>query len=520
MKTYNLIYDKSTDLEHILNQLTELEIVVNQTFSSLGMINVSSETEIFSNIEGVIGFEEDLVINTEMAIEWHQLRVGSRMLPMKTRFIPKNTGSGVSIYLVDSGINHSHPEFETANIVNLYSYNENFDDEIGHGTAIGSVIVGKTLGISTDAILKNVKIQSGQSMPLSSLLEAFNVISEDRQDDEFAVINCSWTIPKSMILDTLVADLCSQGFLVVAAAGNTISSADNLSPVGYDAVLGVGASDAFDRVISWAPGVGSNWGKEVDLFAPGIDVMVAAKNGDIIEASGTSIAAGIVSSIAAQYIVDIEARKDTNFTIDDVQQLIILKSVPDVLFRNESIYENTPNKLIMALTLDRYYTNEIDFLIKIDPETSHDLHYEIDARYVSKINIDQVVIGTKTYHHPEWVELDELTNTITITPPQESISKYYQIYVEMLDEDNNTLAVYPVVILVGQSEQTENIEHYHWVINENDDVVVRLAACSFGNPYCGPFPPYPGVAGCTALQLPKAYNATGCACVGNYCVSF
>jgi hypothetical protein len=297
----------------------------------------------------------------------------------------------------------------------------------------------------------------------------------------------------------------------VAAAGNTISNADDLSPVGYDAVLGVGASDAFDRVISWAPGAGSNWGKEVDLFAPGIDVVVAGTNETYNEASGTSIAAGIVSSIAAQYIVDIEAQEDSNFTINDIQQLIILKSASDVLFRNESIYENTPNKLIMALILDKYYTNEIDSLIKIDPETSYDLYYEIDTRYVSKINIDHVVIGRRTYHHPEWVVLDEITNTITITPPQESIGEYYILYVEMLDENNNTLMVYPIVILVGESEETENNEYYQWVINEDDGVIVKMANPCFGlDQFCVP-PQNPG--GCEDAGNKYTY----CRCVGYNC---
>jgi subtilase-type proteinase RRT12 len=254
---------------------------------------------------GEIGFEEDASIETVPSLEWHQLRVASRTLPMKQTFIAKNLGKDVNVYLVDSGIKADHPEFEFSNIVNLYSHNDSFDDDTGHGTGVASVIIGKTLGISTEATLKNVKIPMGQSIPLSSLLEAFNAIAADKiEADEIAVINCSWTIPKSMILDNLVADLRSQGFLVVAAAGNTISNADDLSPVGYDAVLGVGASDAFDRVISWATNVGSNWGKEVDLFAPGIDVMIANKNGGITEASGTSISAGIVSSIAAQYIHD------------------------------------------------------------------------------------------------------------------------------------------------------------------------------------------------------------------------
>jgi hypothetical protein len=515
MKTYNLIYDKSVNFDQIITDLTDLGITINHIFPSLAIINVSGEVENFPQIDGILVAEEDSSINPEPAVEWHQLRVGSRTLPMKSKFIPKNLGTGVSVYLVDSGIKVDHSEFEDSNIVNLYSYNDTFDDEIGHGTAVASVIIGKNLGISTEATLKNVKIPMGQSIPLSSLLEAFNAVAADKNEEEFAVINCSWTIPKSMILDNLVADLRSQGFLVVAAAGNTLSDADNLSPVGYDAVLGVGASDAFDRVISWGQGVGSNFGKEVDLFAPGIDVMVATKAGGTTEASGTSIATGIVSGIVAQYIFDLKERGEVNISVDNIQQSIILRAVPDVLFRNETIYEDTPNKLIMALILEKYYTNNIPPIINIEPNTSYELTYDIDTRYVVSINIDNISLGTKTYHRPEWVSLDNNTNTITIAPSEEFIGKYYRIYVEMLDSNGEQVIVYPVVISVGDVIETEVVEHYHWTVDENDNIIVTMAACSVGTPYCAPGGYY---AGCSQFQYPKA--GSGCACIGNTCVSF
>jgi hypothetical protein len=485
MKTYNLIYDKSTNLELILNQLTELGVIVNQTFSSLGMINVSSETETFSNIEGIIDFEEDTSVEPVPSLEWHQLRVASRILPMKETFIPRNLGEGVSIYLVDSGISTDHLEFETSNIVNLYSYNDNFDDDIGHGTAVSSVIIGKTLGISTEATLKNVKIPMGQSIPLSSLLEAFNVIAADKEEKgEIAVINCSWTILKSMILDNLIADLRSQGFLVVAAAGNTISNADGLSPVGYDSVLGVGASDAFDRVISWSIGVGSNFGKEVDLFAPGIDVKVATRDGGTSELSGTSISAGIVSSIAAQYINDFKNNSESDFTVDDIQSTIILNSVEDILFRNETIYENTPNRLAMALTLNKYYNNEMPSMIKIIPGETYALSFEINEKYVSRINIDNVNIGKKVKHHPDWIILNEVTNTITFSPPETEESKNCMIYVEFWGHDETKLMTYSVSFTIGNPPQETSEEIYLWEIDENDEVIVTAAsACQGGG--CG-----------------------------------
>jgi hypothetical protein len=510
MKTYNLIYDKSTDLDQVVTNLVDLGITINHTFSSLGIINISSEIENFSQVDGIINFEEDTSINPDPALEWHQLRAGSRTLPMKNTFIAKNLGTGVSIYLVDSGVAADHPEFEDSNIVNLYSYNETFDDEIGHGTAVGSVIIGKTLGISTEATLKNVKIPMGQSISLSSLLDAFNAIAEDKLSDELAVINCSWTIPKSMILDNLVSELRSQGFLVVAAAGNTISNADDLSPVGYNAVLGVGASDAFDRVISWAEGAGSNWGEEVDLFAPGIDVVVATKNGGTTEASGTSIAAGIVSGIVAQHIFDFKQSNEENITVDDVQQSIILTTVSDILFRNEEIYETTPNRLIMALILTKYYNNEIPPMIKINPGEIYTLPFEINEKYVSEINIDNIVMGNKIRHHPDWITLDKTTNVITFSPPEEEEDRNYVMYVEFRDHDETKIMVYSIPFTIGSPTQETSDEIYIWELNESDNVVVTAAfGCAGGD--CS------GFGSDCVTRVP---NTKGATCICSYYGSF
>jgi hypothetical protein len=486
MKTYNLLYNKEANLEIILDTLSSANVHINEVFSSIGIINVSGEYENFSEIEGIIAIDEDHSIDPIPAYEWHLLRVVSKTLPMKDLFIPRNTGTDVDIYLIDSGIDSTHPEFEEANIVNLYSFNETFDDETGHGTGVASVIVGKTLGISTEANLKLVKIPMGQSIPLSSLLEAFNAIAADKEGDNFAVINCSWTIPKSMILDNLVSDLRSQGFLVVAAAGNTISSTDDLSPVGYDAVLGVGCTDAFDRVISWAQDRGSNFGKEVDVFAPGIDVMIANKGGGFSESSGTSISAGIVSGIAAQVIFDasdiIHTSVDT--TLEDIQQFIINNASENILFRNETVYGDTPNRLVMALFLTKYYNNKIPSIIKIASGETYTLPFEINEKYVTRINIGNIDVLNKTRHHPEWITLDESTNIIKFNPTDAVVPGRYKLYIEFLGHGGERLMIYDVPFTIGDPPEDKENEIYIWVIDDDDNIIVRAAlGCEGG--YCG-----------------------------------
>jgi subtilisin family serine protease len=66
-------------------------------------------------------------------------------------------GNGVSVYIMDSGIHATHPEFLDSTIINLFSITDNFLDTSGHGTAIASVISGRSCGL-TNATLKIVKI--------------------------------------------------------------------------------------------------------------------------------------------------------------------------------------------------------------------------------------------------------------------------------------------------------------------------------------------------------------------------
>jgi hypothetical protein len=481
MKTYNLIYDKEKNLEVILDNLSNANITVNEIFSSLAIINISSEVSDFSKIEGILDFEEDLEIVAEPSLTefyWHQLRLVSGQLPMLNNFLPESRGENVSIYLVDSGINANLDEFSEANIINLYSYNNEYSDDFGHGTAMASVIVGKTLGVSTDCILKNVKIPMKSLIHISDLLEAFNIILDDKTDsDEIAIINCSWTISKSKILDSKIRELLDANFLVVAAAGNTLSAADNFSPVGLNSVLGVGASDAFDRVISWGTNAGSNWGPEVDIFAPGIEVTCLTTDGQYVETSGTSVAAAITSAAAAQYI---NQYKDDNINAYQLQFIIINSSIPDILFRNEHIYETTPNKLLHVQAFNRYIKNIPVGYIDVKKGETSTITLELEEKYASSINIDNVKIGGIVRGYPTWMGLDINSNTITISPPIDVNSHRTYLYIEVLDETENRLSWNKLSINIYEESPDENDENKVELYFEDDTgmMVVTPASCT------------------------------------------
>ena len=80
-------------------------------------------------------------------------------------------GINSTVYIVDSGIAIEHPEFVNSNITLLHSFNDNFIDNKGHGTALSSLIVGGTCSLSNPA-LKVVKVFDTTTIGWSSFMAA------------------------------------------------------------------------------------------------------------------------------------------------------------------------------------------------------------------------------------------------------------------------------------------------------------------------------------------------------------
>lgn len=217
-------------------------------------------------------------------------------------------GQNVNVYIMDSGIESTHPEFVDANISNLYSVTGEFSDKNGHGTALASVIVGKTCGI-TDANLKVVKIFDPDHTTLEhELLDAIDAIMNDHIDGTASVLNCSWAIPKNEWVEYKLRILEDKGIFIIAAAGNNGTSIEDVTPASMLDVLTVGAYNQnlvpcdFSNYTGGSTisvtGAATNHG-ELDGWAPGEEIWCAGLNGSYGYVAGTSIATAIASACMA-----------------------------------------------------------------------------------------------------------------------------------------------------------------------------------------------------------------------------
>lgn len=263
-------------------------------------------------------------------------------------------GKNVNVYILDSGIEISHPEFADANITQLYTISNDFVDRNGHGTAIASVIVGQTCGI-TDANVKIVKIfEQGHQTLQSELLNALDAVANDHVPNTFSIINASWAITKNQWVELKLRQLIESGIYVLAAAGNSGVPIENVTPASMADVLTVGAYNKDLRPCDFSDYTGSsitsvtedavNHGA-LDGWAPGQDIYAAGLNGTYGLVSGTSIATAIASAVCAinaSHLVKADGSRDYGFEEDRISPTVIFNGAITVFSRKNLLEYDDP----------------------------------------------------------------------------------------------------------------------------------------------------------------------------------
>ncbi|CAE6399081.1 unnamed protein product [Rhizoctonia solani] len=256
--------------------------------------------------------EEDQIMRTTAVQEnapWGLQRISTaQALPKGSRAnaltftytFNETAGQGVDVYVIDTGINTEHQSFGGRASFGFAAQGLPKVDDQGHGTHCAGTIASKDFGVAKAANVIAVKVLGADgSGATSDIVDGIQFAMQSAaQSGKPSVISMSLGGGVSRALDNAVTAATQAGVHVVVAAGNESADANTSSPARAAAVITVGASTIDDTVASF-----SNFGKGVDIFAPGqqiISTFIGSTTARQI-LSGTSMAcphvAGMVATI-------------------------------------------------------------------------------------------------------------------------------------------------------------------------------------------------------------------------------
>jgi subtilisin family serine protease len=298
---------------------------------------------------------------TQLPIPWGIDRTDSRT-GLDGKFTYSSTGAGVRVYVVDSGVNASHPAFgNPSRVVDGWSYRAYEDplnsyknaagsdscpydltfnqldpaifdkpttvdvsdtgkvDNDGHGTHVAGSVAGALTGVAQGATIVPVRVLDSCGQGTETMItRGLKWIHDQHKPGETfanspAVVNMSLGFGDvSELTEIEIQKILGLGIPVIAAAGNATPtvparSACGTTPAGTPGTFSIGAMTSLNAEASY-----SYYGSCVDMFAPGSTVLstwpyykpssATAQVNTYASISGTSMAAPHVAGAVARFL--------------------------------------------------------------------------------------------------------------------------------------------------------------------------------------------------------------------------
>ena len=223
----------------------------------------------------------------------------------------------VVVAVVDTGINLSHPLFKGRLVPgrDIADADDTPRDTNGHGTHVAGTIVDCTPGLNVK--IMPVRVFRGRQTSTSLICNGLRWATRKKPD----VINMSFGSGdaehrgedmREPYQEELINKAVKKGITVVAAAGNERQDTRTISPAAMKNIIVVSAMDESGRFVREF----SNYGKSVDVAAPGVDITSAwIGRNQYNTISGTSMATPHASAAAAMVLCD-----DPNLSPADVER--------------------------------------------------------------------------------------------------------------------------------------------------------------------------------------------------------
>ncbi|WP_036667073.1 S8 family serine peptidase [Paenibacillus sp. UNC217MF] len=300
----------------LLMHLNEVELTQLQNNPNISFIEPDSMIEVAST--SVITKDHEsykfMPADTEIT-PWGVYSIGADLAQNNNLM-----GKGIKIGVIDTGIS-PHNDLDIVDGVSFVEGSSYIDDN-GHGTHVSGTIAAKkngagVIGVAPEAELYAIKVlnSSGRGS-YSQVIQGIEWAIEH----DMNIINMSFGgMEYSKALHEAVQKAVDKGIIVVASAGNHGAGTETeLYPALFPEVISVGAVTKAHKKANY-----SSVGSQINLVAPGSDILSTTKDGDYGVMSGTSMAAPHVTGALA----DIWAM-DRQLSAEEVKQLAYDHATP------------------------------------------------------------------------------------------------------------------------------------------------------------------------------------------------
>ncbi|MGB3261915.1 S8 family serine peptidase [Paenisporosarcina sp.] len=290
-----VVFDEELTEQEMIETVLDAGGEMTEAYAEVDMASVEMTIEEVAELRedpSVQLVEEDFII--KLSAQMEDWGIASTRVP--SAWNSGFTGKGIKVAVIDSGIS-THSDLQIAGGVSTVSYTSSYNDDEGHGTHVAGIIGARNnsfgvKGVAYETELYAVKAfnRDGEAY-LSDLIEGIDWSIANGMD----IINLSsgtQTSTRSFL--NVVNKAYDSGLLIVAAAGND-GAPDGLDdtvdfPARYASVIGVGAVDRYFGRASF-----SSTGPEVEVAAPGVDILSTYLDNQYAYMSGTSMATPYVT---------------------------------------------------------------------------------------------------------------------------------------------------------------------------------------------------------------------------------
>lgn len=209
----------------------------------------------------------------------------------------------IKVAILDSGLDYDEdlPAVEKKDFLGQEELHPLYQDMTGHGTSVASLICARENEDRITGIAANVELYIGRifgygnDAPVDRVVKAVNWAI----DRKVNIIHMSFgTQEYSGELEDAIEKAYKSGILIIAAAGNVGQAPEDEStieyPAAFDNVISVGATNKYNNMSDF-----SSTGTELDVVAPGDQILTDGAFGGVSVDNGTSISAAQVTGVAA-----------------------------------------------------------------------------------------------------------------------------------------------------------------------------------------------------------------------------